>query len=350
MPLLSRKSDLEDQYSTSDEPLDKKNETKTVDEQLQEEFNNSVEEFTDDDLLADLELRSEDEQPESYAEIMRALNACDDAPLTPITSDVAPAVEWSKKVTEPESEWSKKVTAVAPETLSKKVTRRFRSSDSIDIEAIRKIQQFRVCPEAPIETPLVGDFHPPISDPLKPANDNALPVWELTKDRAKLAASTWALQVSGKLAVSWTLNLTPERINEALRHPSGFTECMGGYLKRAFERELGYSLPYWISADVSATGRLHLHGAIAADEQELEAFERALRHAGGHGPKPVKDDHMVDLNPQRCDEGWAIYSIRNASKVRRLIKGRTTFITGPLRSEGKWTYDEVRRIIHAARK
>ena len=57
---------------------------------------------------------------------------------------------------------------------------------------------------------------------------------------------------------------------------------------------------------------------------------------------------MVDLDPLRCDEGWAIYSIRNAAKVRRLIKVRTTFITGPLRSEGKWTYDEVRRIMRAA--
>ena len=56
---------------------------------------------------------------------------------------------------------------------------------------------------------------------------------------------------------------------------------------------------------------------------------------------------MVDLNPLRCDEGWAIYSIRNAAKVRRLIKGRTLRITGPLRSEGKCFYDEVRRIMRA---
>lgn len=245
---------------------------------------------------------------------------------------------------------SKKVTGTSTKPLSKKVTRRCRRSDSIDTEVVKKIQQFEVCPKAPIGTPLVGDFHPPVSHPLKPANDNALPVWELTKDRAKLAACTWALEVSGKRPVSWTLNLTPERIDEALSHPSGFTKCLGGYLNRAFERELGLDPLYWISVDVTRkpAQRLHLHGAVAADEQELEAVERALRHAGGHGPKPVKDDRMVDLNPLRCDEGWAIYSIRNAAKARRLIKGRTTYITGPLRSEGKWTYDEVRRIIRAA--
>ena len=246
------------------------------------------------------------------------------------------------------TEWSKKVTIAAPKPLSKKVTRRFRCSDSIDTEVIKKIQQFKVCPEGPIGTPLVTDFQPPISDPLRPANDNALPVWELTKDRVKLAASTWALEVSGKRPVSWTLNLTPERIDEAQRHPSGFTKCMSRYLNRAFDRELGSAPLYWLSADVSTTERLHLHGAVAADPQELEAVERALRYAGGHGPKPAKGDRMVDLNPERCDEGWAIYSIRNAAKVRRLIKGRSTFITGSLRCEGKWFYDEVRRIMRAA--
>jgi hypothetical protein len=122
---------------------------------------------------------------------------------------------------------------------------------------------------------------------------------------------------------------------------------MSRYLKRAFERELGFVPLYWLSVDASTTERLHLHGAMAADPQQLEAIERALRHVGGHGPKPKKDDKMVDLNPQRCDEGWAIYSIRNAAKVRRLIEGRTSSITSPLRSEGKWFYDEVRRIIRA---
>jgi hypothetical protein len=121
-------------------------------------------------------------------------------------------------------------------------------------------------------------------------------------------------------------------------------------LDRALQRELGSVPLYWFGVDVTRKPdeRLHLHGAVAADIQELEAIERSLRHIGGHGPKLDEDDHMVDLNPQRCDEGWAVYSIRNAGRVRKLIRGRTTTITGPLRSEGKWFYDEVRRIMRAA--
>ena len=61
---------------------------------------------------------------------------------------------------------------------------------------------------------------------------------------------------------------------------------------------------------------------------------------------------MVHMNPRRCDEGWVTYAMRNQAKVRKVIagKGRTNFITGPLRSEGKGFYDEVRKIMKAASK
>jgi hypothetical protein len=279
---------------------------------------------------------------------------------TVLSANVAPVDAWSKKVTEPGSERSKKVTAIDSKYLSKKVTRRRRRSDSRDMQTLKKIQRFRVPADMPIEPSLVDNLAPPISTPVSvpldnpiPDNDNTLPVWEHSLDRIKLAASTWALELSEKHPVSWTLNLTPERIDEAQRDPRGFTESLKRDLDRALQRELGGVHPlYWFSVDVTRKPdeRLHLHGAIAADLQELEAIERAMRHVGGHGPKPDKDDHMVDLNPQRCDEGWAVYSIRNAGQVRKLIRYRTTTITSPLRSEGKWFYDTVRQIIGAARK
>ena len=70
--------------------------------------------------------------------------------------------------------------------------------------------------------------------------------------RVKLAASTWALQVSDKCPVSWTLNLTPERIDEARRDPRGFTESLKRDLDRAFKRELG-SVPLYLPNAVRIT-------------------------------------------------------------------------------------------------
>jgi len=291
-------------------------------------------------------------------------------PSTGLDEVIAPDLDVPTADVSPICVRSKKVTSGGRKARSKKGTTRIRRTDARDKQALKKIQQFRVPAELASWPALVSDFTPPTSTlrtvdldesksgskgVLFDANDYALPVWEHSKDRVKLAASTLALHLTEKPPVSWSVNLTAKRIDEALRHPDGFTECMAGYLKRAFERELlsGATL-FLFGVDVTngSDRRLHLHGAIVADEQELEALERALRHAGGHGPKPVKDDFMVHMNPRLCDEGWATYAMRNRAKVRKAIpgKGRTNFISGPLRSEGKWFYDEVRKIIKAASK
>jgi hypothetical protein len=246
---------------------------------------------------------------------------------------------------------SKKVTKVGSKKRSKKVIKRVRRTDSSDIQSLKKIQQFRVPAELANWPSLVSDFTPPISasrmvdsdksksrskDVFFDANDYALPVWEHSKDRIKLAASTLALHVTEKLPVSWSVNLTPERIDEALRHADGFTECMAGYIKRAFERELLSSATLFLfSVDVTdgSDRRLHLHGATAADQQKLEAVERALRHTGGHGPKPDEDDFMVHMNPRRCDEGWVTYAMRNQAKVRKRSPARAEPTSSPARCD-----------------
>jgi hypothetical protein len=136
--------------------------------------------------------------------------------------------------------WSKKVTAIDSKPLSKKVTRRRRRSDSRDMQTLKKIQRFRVPADKAIEPSLVADLTPSITTPLSvpldkpiPDNDNALPAWEHSRDRIKLAVSTWALELSGKSPVSWTLNLTPGRIDQAQRDPRGFTESLKRDLDRA---------------------------------------------------------------------------------------------------------------------
>jgi hypothetical protein len=308
----------ESNYSLSDEDLDKKF-----------EINNPI-----DDPFADLDL-SPSTTVESDEEIIAALLS--DGPAA-----------WSKKVTEPK-----------PKAASKKVIRRLRRSDVLDMQTLNRILQFRVPTISTAGVPLVRVYTPsnpslipdpldaPSPSPLAPDNDNAIPVWGNSQDRVKLAASTWALEASGKPPVSWTLNLTPERIDEAQRDPRGFTKSLQRDLNRALERELGVVPLYWFSVDATRKPdqRLHLHGAVAADAQDLPGIERALRHVGGHGPKPAKPDFMVDFNAQRCDEGWSNYSMRNAGQVRKLIKGRTISITGALRSKGRWFYEEVRRIM-----
>ena len=84
----------------ADEYLDEKQKEVDWANLTQEEFNNAPVELTDDDLLADLELRSEDEQPESDAEIMRELNAYDPADNVAASEPAAPVDDWLADVRE----------------------------------------------------------------------------------------------------------------------------------------------------------------------------------------------------------------------------------------------------------
>ena len=186
----------------------------------------------------------------------------------------------------------------------------------------------------------------PLSD-LTHDNDNSIPVWENTSDRVKIVFANAALDMTGKRPVSWTLNLSPNRNDAAQRDPRGFTESLKRDLDRSLKRQLGYIPWYWFGVDVAnkPLDRLHLHGGIAADENELESIRLALLHTGGEWASVRYKNSQLRLNPDRCDDGWPTYSIRRRRRVSALIRGRTFTISGPLRSEAKDLYDGCRQVM-----
>lgn len=153
--------------------------------------------------------------------------------------------------------------------------------------------------------------------------------------------------MAGKRPVSWTLNPSPNRNDEAQRDPRGFTESLKRDLDRALTRQLGHVPWYWFGVDVAnkPSDRLHLHGGIAADGNELEGIRAALLYIGGEWASRKGKDRQLRLNPNRCDDGWPTYSIRRRRRVSALIKGRTFTISGPLRSEAKSLYDGCRQVM-----
>jgi hypothetical protein len=297
---------------------------------------------TDEEILAGIDL--EPEEDEAVIENLAAT-----APSIEVTE------ARSSEVTTHAEAWSKKVTATPAKGPSNKVTKRFRKSLSNDMHTIRKIQEFGKPAPAPNPAPLVAILNPSKPSPLSPpkasptsSNDNHLPVWEKSDDHLKLTLANEVLETSGTHAVSWTLNLTPAKIAGALSHRSGFAGSLADDLKRALKRELGRAPLFWFHVDISKAGNLHLHGAIDLNTQELDGLERALRHVGGHGPKGVKDDKMVHLNPDLCNEGWVVYASRNRGAVRKAITGPIFTITRPLRLEAADLYGWIRKVVNAA--
>ena len=262
----------------------------------------------------------------------------------------------SSEVTTAPAEWSSKVTTSPAKTVSSKVTRRFRSSIANDLQTIQKIKDFGKPAIASTSAPLVAISTPSKTTPLTPpkapstsSNDNSIPKYEKGRDLLKLTMANEVLETSGAPVVSWTLDITPDKIRSALSHRSGFTSSLADDLKRALMRELGRESLFWFHVDISKAGILHLHGAVEANTQEHDGLERALRHVGGHGPKPEKDDHMVDLNPVRCDEGWVRYATRNRGAVRKVLgKDAALYtISRPLRLEAADLYHWIWKVIRA---
>jgi hypothetical protein len=72
---------------------------------------------------------------------------------------------------------------------------------------------------------------------------------------------------------------------------------------------MGFVPSYLFSADITKQGRLHLHGAIQADESQRPLIEEAMKQAWGEWKGRGKE-HQVDWNPKRCDDGWPDYFLK----------------------------------------
>lgn len=336
------------QDSTSTESAQESADQDTRDKPLDGEQSSTPTTYSLDDLLADMdaigEIEIEDEEL-----VIRTLER--EEYRSKKVPDGSPD-DWSKKVSDDAPEWSKKVLSAPADSWSKKVSGRVRRSDANDRKAHKMIQKIKVPSESSEALPLVHPPHPhfsplpathsPKSSPSLSDTFTPLPSWEFTDDRMKAVAATIALQVLER-AVSFTFNLTPERIAEGMKKPDHFLEGLKRDLDRVFKRRFGSVPLYWFSLDINRKGRLHLHGAIEADRSGLPSLGEAMKSAWGEW-KGRGVDHQLDWNAQLCNDDWATYALRNRSAVRKIVGDRTMTITTPLRREAKETYEEIRRL------
>lgn len=273
----------------------------------------------------------------------------------------APEGGWSNEVTEP-VEGSNEVTDEPIKSRSNKVTRRFRRFDKNDLQTLERIPTTARSASPDSASPLVGnpfDPLPPLIDPwfnplpshLQHSNDNVrLPVWEHSSDRVKLTFANRALVSLGQSpagcwsdVAAFSLNLTPERIAEAQRHPKGFIDSLKRDLDRVFNRMIGEVPSYWFGAGATRDHRLHLHGAIHATRASAPTVRAALIAIGGEWPEDKGPERQLDLQPMTDADGWVRYVLKQGPAARRLIStGKSLTIPKELRREGRRLYDAVR--------
>jgi hypothetical protein len=247
---------------------------------------------------------------------------------------------------------------------SKKVTKRRRRSAVKDQKAIAITRVFTplavpaangplVVNPTPLRIPANDDHKAPsethgvlaISDSRKGAEKNATAAkshaYEYTTDLGKLTSAYRVLEASGA-GVAFTLNCSPDEIAAAQRHPKGFIDYFKRRISSALKRALGYVPLFGFGVDVARDDRLHIHGAIAANDNQLEAIERALCHAGGKWASPWHREKQCKFARLHPADGWATYCLQNQARVKRLIRGRVISITTPLRRRAKELWSALR--------
>ncbi len=191
------------------------------------------------------------------------------------------------------------------------------------------------------DAPLVAITTPPLTD-TKPANDDTkagqkpakIHGWEHTTDLGKLTSAYRVLEASGA-GVAFTLDLSPDEIAAAQRHPKGFTDYFKRRISRSLKRALGYVPHYGFGVDVARDDRLHVHGGIAANDNQLEVIGAALCHAVGKWANARHGERQCELERLYTPDIWAAYCLRNRGRVKRLIGGPTISITTPLRRSAR---------------
>jgi len=283
-------------------------------------------------------------------------------------------INWSKKVTDlqdaapsaaPEN-WSKKVPNLGAAGLveespltalsawSKKVTKRRRRSEKKDREAIGMTRICAASPPKASEAPLVVIATPPKNTSRREAKVGSkervsedsivgkkhtktrkkIHAYEHTGDRGKLTSAYRVLEAAGA-GYAFTLNLGPEEIAAANDNVKGFTSHFKRRITRALRRALGYDPHVGFAVDVARDDRLHIQGVLCGNDNQLEAIDRALCHAGGKWADPRHADKQCELEPLYTPDVWSNYCLRNQARVKRLISGPVISITNPLRRKAK---------------
>ena len=145
---------------------------------------------------------------------------------------------------------------------------------------------------------------------------------------------------------AFSLNCGPDTINAAQRSRRGFA----GYLHhriRDLRKALGFDPLCAFAVDVEG-GRLHIHGAIEANENTLDVIRAALCNAGGTWASPHHGAKQCDFDFLDPPDGWAVYCLRHRGKVRRLIEGSQISISNNLRRLAKARYRGDRRRLFSA--
>lgn len=220
-------------------------------------------------------------------------------------------------------------------------------------------------PSAPSRASSISTRHTPSDASLPtPSNDDddlletygdgrALPSWEYAGVRLKLSCYGRAVSASSG-GLAFTLNLSPANENKA--------KTLGAdWLRKRVAHHLEASLGLrGVVLVLEATGgrkgrgkaaggvagRIHAHGIIEANSNEIVAVEGALKAAGGGWANSRGSEHQVYARPLTDTDGWVRYVLEDQAHTRRVTgHDRLVSVSRSLTAPGRTVFEDLRKKI-----
>jgi hypothetical protein len=145
-----------------------------------------------------------------------------------------------------------------------------------------------------------------------------------------------------------SLNLNPDLEAKAKADPNGFLDHMSRRVRRYLKKILG-RVPELVLVAGNEKGRLHIHGIIGLDPNEVPRAREALLAAGGTWSHKRGQQHQLDLQPIPAAQLdiKSGYLVKNMDQARAILSARKVTITSAARARAEALYEVERADINA---
>jgi hypothetical protein len=171
---------------------------------------------------------------------------------------------------------------------------------------------------------------------------------------SRLGAEFVHYELSRNEAHSVSLNLGVEVESAALARGVGAKRFLSDRISYHLDAALRRTSQFWFVLEETRPrpGRLHLHGEIECNSDELPRVREALRKAAGKWDRHAVQ-YQVDLVPDP-DAGWVTYALKDQRLLGRRVRSRMGpaswrddpfMITQDLKRRASVLYNSVRETV-----
>lgn len=184
------------------------------------------------------------------------------------------------------------------------------------------------------------------------------PIWSKAKESDRAPAYMQAILETG-MATTFTLNFSPDVLRAAEKAREGAFHNLRSRITRELKKAFPDSPSLVCGLDRTASGRLHIHGALVLNPSQRDLALAALRRAGGKWANSKGQDHQVHMQADQwslmdedfsdvqrpLDAGWAGYCTKLSKRLRSETNHSTVYASPEIKRQAEDNYNAIRNEV-----